>query len=87
MECGIAVYNKEDLKLLNSFNNFSIGTNFTAVLSCFNNIGPGFEAVGPMMNYYDFNDLSKLVLIFDMLAGRLEFYPVLLLFVKTTWRK
>ena len=69
------------------FNNFSIGTNFTAVLSCFNNIGPGFEAVGPMMNYYDFNDLSKLVLIFDMLAGRLEIFPILLFFSAGSWKK
>ena len=69
------------------FDGFSIGTNFTAVLSCFNNIGPGFEAVGPMMHFGNFSILSKLVLIFDMLAGRLEIFPILLFFSAGSWRK
>ena len=69
------------------FDGFSIGTNFTAVLSCFNNIGPGFEAVGPMMNFGNFSVLSKLVLIFDMLAGRLEIFPILLFFSAGSWKK
>ena len=69
------------------FDGFSIGTNFSAVLSCFNNIGPGFEAVGPMMNFSEFNAISKLVLIFDMLAGRLEIFPILLFFAPGSWRK
>ena len=69
------------------FDGFSIGTNFSAVLSCFNNIGPGFEAVGPMMNFGNFSILSKLVLIFDMLAGRLEIFPILLFFSAGSWRK
>ena len=67
--------------------NYSIGTSFSAVLTCFNNIGPGFEAVGPMMNFADFSVLSKLVLIFDMLAGRLEIFPILLFFSAGSWRK
>ena len=67
--------------------NFSIGTNFTAVLACFNNIGPGLEAVGPTCNYSAFSPFSKLVLIMDMLAGRLEIFPILVLFTKSTWRR
>ena len=73
--------------LLVSMDNFSIGTNFTAVLACFNNIGPGLEAVGPTCNFGAYSDLSKLVLIFDMLAGRLEIFPMLVLFSRSTWRK
>ena len=69
------------------FDGYSIGTNFSAVLACFNNIGPGFEAVGPMMNFGNFSILSKLVLIFDMLAGRLEIFPILLFFSAGSWRK
>ena len=69
------------------FDGFSIGTNFSAVLTCFNNIGPGFEAVGPMMHFGNFSALSKLVLIFDMLAGRLEIFPILLFFSAGSWKK
>lgn len=69
------------------FDGFSIGTNFSAVLACFNNIGPGFEAVGPMMNFGNYSVLSKLVLTFDMLAGRLEIFPILLFFAPGSWRK
>lgn len=69
------------------FDGFSIGTNFSAVLACFNNIGPGFEAVGPMMNFGNFSILSKLILTFDMLAGRLEIFPILLFFAPGSWKK
>ena len=69
-----------------SIDGFSIETNISAVLACFNNIGPGFDAVGPVMNYASYSWLSKLVLIFDMLAGRLEIFPVLVLFSGSTWR-
>ena len=72
--------------LLISLDGFPIVTNFTAMLSCFNNIGPGLEMVGPMYNFSAFSPLSKLVLIFDMLAGRLEIFPILLLFTRRTWR-
>ena len=71
--------------LLISLDNYSIGTNFTAVLSCCNNIGPGLEAVGPTCNYSGFSVLSKLVLTLDMLAGRLEIFPILALFSRSTW--
>ena len=59
--------------------NFSFTTNFTAVVACFNNVGPGLGLVGPMGNYGDFSIVSKLVLILDMLAGRLEIFPILML--------
>ena len=62
-------------------------TNFTAVSATINNIGPGLEMVGPTQNYAFFSYPSKLVLIFDMLAGRLELFPMLLLFKPATWRK
>ena len=73
--------------LLISLDNFSVGTNFTAVLACFNNIGPGLEAVGPTCNFSGYSTLSKLVLSFDMLAGRLEIFPMLVLFSRSTWRR
>ncbi len=73
--------------LVLSLDNFSIGTNMTAVLACFNNIGPGLEAVGPTCNFSAFSDLSKLVLIADMLAGRLEIFPILSLLSIGTWKK
>ena len=72
--------------VLVSLDDFSIGTNFTAVLACFNNIGPGLEAVGPTCNYAVYSDFSKLVLSADMLAGRLEIFPILLLFSRSTWK-
>ena len=65
--------------------NFSVGTNITAVLACFNNIGPGLEQVGPMCNFSAYSPLSKFVLILDMLAGRLEIFPILVLFSRGTW--
>ena len=69
-----------------SLDNNSIGTNFTAVLACFNNMGPGLEQVGPTCNFSAYSTLSKLVLSFDMLAGRLEIFPILVLLSKNTWR-
>lgn len=73
--------------ILISLDNFSVGTNLTAVLACFNNIGPGLEAVGPTCNFSQFSDFSKLVLSMDMLAGRLEIFPILVLFSRSTWRR
>ena len=72
--------------LLISLDGFSITTNISAVVACFNNIGPGFEAVGPTANFGDFGCFSKLVLIVDMLAGRLEIFPILILFTGSAWR-
>lgn len=62
-------------------------TNFTAVAATINNIGPGLELVGPTGNFEHFNLLSKWVLIFDMLAGRLELFPLLILFHPTMWKQ
>ena len=73
--------------LLISLNGFDMVTNFTAVAATLNNIGPGLELVGPMQNFSGFADPAKLVLIFDMLAGRLEIFPMLVLFLPDTWRK
>ncbi|MBO5327244.1 MAG: TrkH family potassium uptake protein [Clostridia bacterium] len=73
--------------LIVSIDNYDLPTNFTAVAATINNIGPGLNAVGPTYNFAFFSPLSKLVLIFDMLAGRLELLPMLLLFAPTTWKK
>ena len=62
-------------------------TNFTAVAATLNNIGPGLELVGPSANFSLFSYPAKIVLIFNMLAGRLEIFPLLLLFFKETWKK
>lgn len=69
-----------------SIDNFDFTTNFTAVAATFNNIGPGLNKVGPMVNYDGYSILSKCVLMFCMLAGRLELYPLLLLFYPATWK-
>ena len=60
-------------------------TNFTAVAATINNIGPGLEMVGPTANFSHFNPFTKWVLMFDMLAGRLELFPMLMLFVPQIW--
>lgn len=73
--------------LLISFDNCDFTTNFTAVVATLNNIGPGLEMVGPTQNFGFFSDGSKLVLIFDMLAGRLELFPMLMLCTPSAWRK
>ncbi len=73
--------------LLISLDNLDGITTFTAVASAINNIGPGLELVGPVGSFSCFSGFSKLVLIFDMLAGRLEIFPMLLLFKRETWRK
>lgn len=62
-------------------------TNFTAVAANINNTGPGLGMVGPVGNYSEFSILSKIVLIFDMLAGRLELFPLMLLFAPSAWKK
>jgi len=73
--------------LLLSFNGLDETTNFTAVVATINNIGPGLNLVGPTSNYDVFSDLSKWTLIFDMLAGRLELFPIVLLMSPATWKK
>lgn len=70
-----------------SVDGFSIGTNFSAVASCFNNIGPGFELVGATQDFSIYSDLSKIILSLDMLLGRLEIFPLLLLLSPDTWSR
>ncbi|MBO5305207.1 MAG: TrkH family potassium uptake protein [Clostridia bacterium] len=73
--------------LLLSIDGHSFETNFSASLSCLNNIGPGLDAAGPTCNYAFFSPFSKLVLILNMLAGRLEIFPILVLFNLHAWRR
>ena len=73
--------------LLISIDGFSFTTNMTAVITCFNNIGPGLEMVGPTGNFSQFSAFSKMILIIDMLAGRLEIFPILALLSRNTWRR
>ncbi|MBQ3920433.1 MAG: TrkH family potassium uptake protein, partial [Oscillospiraceae bacterium] len=73
--------------LIVSIDGHEFETNFTAVAATINNIGPGLHEVGPSANFSFFSIPSKLVLIFDMIAGRLELYPMLLLLSPSTWRK
>ncbi len=70
-----------------SLDGYDMVTNFTAVAATLNNIGPGLELVGPMSNFALYSNPAKLVLIFDMLAGRLELFPMLILFTPETWRR
>lgn len=73
--------------LLVSLDDFGFATHFTAVAATLNNIGPGLEMVGPARNFSLFSPFSKCVLIFDMLAGRLELFPMLILLVPSCWKK
>ena len=73
--------------LLLSLDQYNVETNISAVLACFNNIGPGLASVGPMCNFAGYSILSKLVLIVDMLCGRLEIFPMLVLLSRSTWRR
>lgn len=73
--------------LVISLDGFSFETNLTAIIATFNNIGPGLDMVGPTGNFHAFSNLSKLVMCVDMLAGRLEIYPMLILLSKTTWKR
>ncbi|MFV0238853.1 MAG: TrkH family potassium uptake protein [Lacrimispora sphenoides] len=72
--------------LIVSLDNFDFATNFTAVAATFNNIGPGLAGAGPLQNFSKFSALSKYVMMFDMLAGRLEVFPLLLVFAPSTWK-
>ena len=73
--------------LLISLDGYDFTTNFTSVVATLNNIGPGLSLVGPAGSFAFFSDFSKIVYIFDMLAGRLEIFPMLVLFAPATWRK
>lgn len=73
--------------LLISLENLDTTTTVTSVITTLNNIGPGLEIVGPVGNFSSFSALSKFVFMFDMLAGRLEIFPLLILFLPDTWKK
>ena len=73
--------------LLVSLEEMDLVTTFTSVATCINNVGPGLEVVGPMGNFSSFSPLSKLLLSFDMLVGRLEIFPMLLLFAPSIWKR
>ena len=73
--------------LIISLDGFSLTTTWTAVLACLSNIGPGLDAVGPMGNFAAFSGLSKMILSLAMLLGRLELFPILILFLPSTWKR
>ena len=73
--------------LIVSLDNYDFMTSFSAVAANLNNIGPGMDVVGPIGNYASFSNFSKLILSFDMLVGRLEIFPMLMLFVPAAWRR
>ena len=73
--------------LLVSIDNLDFGTTFSSVMATLNNIGPGIGDVGPVGNFAEFSPLSKIVFCFDMLAGRLEIFPFLMLFTLSAWRR
>lgn len=72
--------------LLISIDNFDFTTNFTAVLATLNNIGPGLDLVGPTQNFSIYSPFSKFILMFNMLAGRLELFPLVVMFLPSTWK-
>ncbi len=79
--CLLAIF------LLISFEPFDTETNLSAVIACFNNVGPGFAGVGPTSSYVAYSDFSKIILSFAMLMGRLEIFPVLLFFSPNVWKR
>lgn len=79
--CFLAIF------LIIGFEPFELETNLSAVATCFNNVGPGVNAVGPAGNFSAYTDFSKYLLSFAMLLGRLEIYPLLLLFAPSAWKK
>ena len=70
-----------------ALNDFDLTTGVTAVITCINNVGPGLEAVGPVENFADFSHFSKIIFTVDMLIGRLEVFPVIILFMPSVWKK
>ena len=73
--------------LLISVDEFDFSTTFTSVVTVLNNIGPGLNLVGPTQNFSIFSPFSKFVLMFDMLAGRLELFPMMILLMPSTWKR
>ncbi len=84
---GIYLFLMLSSMLLVSVDNQDFATSFTSVAACFNNVGPGINGVGPMENFSFFSDFTKCVLTLDMLLGRLECLPIIILFVPAVWKK
>lgn len=81
MLCIFAIY------VAISFEPFGFETNFTAVVTCFNNVGPGFGMISPSGSFADYSDVAKLIFSFAMLLGRLEIFPIIIALIPSTWRK
>ena len=79
--CAVSIF------LLLCIEPFDIETTLTAMLACFNNVGPGLGAVGPSSSFADFSAFSKLILSFAMLLGRLEIFPLIIALNPSTWKK
>jgi len=73
--------------LIVALNNFDFETTVTSVLTCINNVGPGFGMVSPIGNFHQFSVLSKIILISNMLIGRLEIFPMLMIFMPSYWKR
>ncbi len=73
--------------ILISLDNYDFTTSLTSVVTCLGNVGPGFAKVGPVENFFFFSEFSKVVLCFDMLLGRLEIFPIIMLFTPSIWKK
>jgi trk/ktr system potassium uptake protein len=73
--------------LLISVDGYDFETTLSSIVTCLNNIGPGFNIAGPAGNFDGFSNFSKIILSFNMLAGRLEIFPMLMLFVPSLWKK
>ena len=73
--------------LLISIDNYDFTTNFTATVATLNNIGPGLALVGPTQNFSIYSTFSKFILMFNMLAGRLELFPLVVMMLPSTWKR
>lgn len=85
MICYLAIFVVSFLII--SLDGFDFETNLTAIAATLNNVGPGLAGVGPTENFADFSYLSKLVMTFDMICGRLELFPIMILFMPQTWKR
>ncbi|MBQ3068987.1 MAG: TrkH family potassium uptake protein [Clostridia bacterium] len=83
--CYVAIFIVSTVVL--AFDGFDLTTNATATLATLNNIGPGLGQVGPLGSFAVYSDVSKLMMCFNMLAGRLEIFPIVLLMIPATWKK
>lgn len=85
--CDVYAYSRRVYAACGILDECDFTTNLTAVIACMGNIGPGLGKVGPMGNFSEFSALSKIVLTLDMLIGRLEIFPIIMVFTPETWKK